>query len=210
LNQWRYNEAFAIASDPRASAAKLHDVHERWIPMYRRIILKQLAKNPATPTVLLEEILDESERLGRDDEVNQVGAHPNATQAMLERITSGPRGHKYSRVGGVAKNRNITPAIAARLAAVRRADFDNELEYSLYQSEVLGNLVNNPATPEAVFNQIAATDSPDYFLVVAVIGAERASCAQIRYLLEHFGTHGLRVHQQNHDILRDMARRRGC
>ena len=70
---------------------------------------------------------------------------------------------------------------------------------------VLAALARNPATPEPVFERLAAWDKPEYFLAVAVIYAERATCAQITRAGETGGENA---------VLRSTAqsqlRRRGC
>lgn len=182
-NQWRYQQALAIASNPQALPEELIEVSQRWNPLGHEEMRVNLAKNPATPPELLAKIFKE----GKTQKVAfLVGIHPKAPTSLLNEITSGPRGRDYARVYGVARNPNITPTIAARLAAVDRKDFKNDLEYKLYQSSVLGSLAENPATPQAVFNQIAAIEHPDYHLAMAVIQSERATCSQI----EHAGRGG--------------------
>lgn len=107
-------------------------------------------------------------------------------------------------MAGVAENQKITQGIAERLANVAPKDFRDDLEYKLYQTFVLAALARNPATPQAVFDQLAARDMPEYFLAVAIIYAERATCTQIA----RAGETGA-----ENEVLRSTAqltRRRGC
>jgi len=132
-----------------------------------------------------------------------IGANPGTPLATLEKIAAGSR--NYERVAGVAENPQITPAIAERLANVVQKDFRDELEYKLYQTFVLAALARNPATPQAVFDRLAARDQPEYFLAVAIIYAERSTCAQIA----RAGETG-----RENEVLRSTAqsqlKRRGC
>lgn len=170
-----YRLALAVAADTKAGDAQLQAVSERWVPLWRHEIDKALLKNPALSSVLIE-------RLMARDAGNAVtalaGAHPNAGAALLEQIAAGPR--EYDRVWGVAANPRITPAIALRLTDVSARDFPGDLEYRLYQSQVLSRLAGNPATPQAVFDRLAAWPSPAYHFAVAVIYSPRANCDQIR------------------------------
>lgn len=170
-----YRIALAVATDTAASDAQLQAVIERQVPLWRHEIDKALLKNPALSSVLIE-------RLMARDAGNAVtalaGAHPNAGVDLLGRIVAGAR--EYDRVWGVAANPRITPEFAAHLADVSVRDFPGDLEYKLYQSHVLSRLASNPATPQAVFDRLAAWPSPAYHFAVAVIYAPRASCDQIR------------------------------
>ena len=84
-------------------------------------------------------------------------------------------------------------------------DFRDDLEYRLYQTFVLAALARNPATPQPVFDQLASRYNPEYFLAVAIIYSDRASCAQIARAGEAGG---------DNEVLRTTAqsqlRRRGC
>lgn len=171
---WIYRDALATAADPASSAAALAAVHGRWLPMGRDEVEAALAQNPSAPPALLDAFAGGE----RHYLVSLAGANPGTPLATLEKIAAGLRG--YERVAGLAGNPRITPAIAERLAAVTRADFRSDVEYKLYQTFVLAALVRNPATPQPLFDRLAARDKPEYFLAVAVIYAERASCAQIR------------------------------
>lgn len=197
---WQYRDAHAIASNPRSSPEALIAVSQRWIPLWSEDVVTALAKNPSTPPKLLEAIV----RAGAGHQlVSLVGANPNTPLELLESIASGPPA--YERLAGLAENPKITPAIAARLAGVQRKDLRDDLDHRLYQTFVLAALARNPATPQAVFDRLAAQDKPEYFLAVAVIYAERASCAQIRRAGETGG---------DNQVLRNTAagqlKRRGC
>lgn len=197
---WLYRDAHAIASNPKSSPEALIAVSQRWIPLWSEDVVTALAKNPSTPPKLLEAIV----RAGAGHHlVSLVGANPNTPLALLEQIASGPPA--YERLAGLAENPKITPAIAERLAAVQRKDLRDDLDHRLYQTFVLAALARNPATPQAVFDRLAAQDKPEYFLAVAVIYAERASCAQIRRAGESGG---------ENQVLRSTAdsqlKRRGC
>lgn len=195
---WQYRDAHAIASNPRSSPEALVAVSQRWIPLWSEDVVTALAKNPSTPPKLLEAIV----RAGAGHQlVSLVGANPNTPLELLESIAAGPPA--YERLAGLAENPKITPAIAARLAGVQRKDLRDDLDHRLYQTFVLAALARNPATPQAVFDQLAAKDKPEYFLAVAVIYADRASCAQIR-----------RAGETGSEVLRNTAagqlKRRGC
>lgn len=195
-----YRDALAIASNPQSPPDELMAVSQRWLPLWRVDVFIALAKNPATPGVLLAAMAEQKESPAL---VSLVGANPGTPVATLEKITAGSR--SYELVAGVAENPQITPAIAERLANVAEKDFRNALEYRLYQTFVLAALARNPATPQAVFDRLAARDKPEYFLAVAIIYADRASCAQIARAGETSG---------GNEVLRNTAqsrlKRRGC
>jgi|LNFM01.1.fsa_nt_gb hypothetical protein len=172
---WMYRDAMRIASDSSATPQALIEVSKRRVPLWSEDVVKALAKNPATPPNLLIAIV----RAGAGHYlVSLVGANPNAPLPLLEEIAGGPLG--YERVAGLAGNPRITPAIAERLGSVKPADFRSDIEYKLYQTFVLAALVNNPATPQPLFDRLAAWEQPEHFLAVAVIYAGRSTCAQIR------------------------------
>ena len=66
-------------------------------------------------------------------------------------------------------------------------------------------LVKNPATPQDIFDRLALREKPEYFLAVAIIYADRASCAQIARAGETGG---------DNQVLRNTAqsqlKKRGC
>lgn len=195
-----YRDALAIAENPQSPPDELMAVSQRWIPLWQLEVLLALAKNPATPGVLLTAMAEQKETPAL---VSMIGANPGTPVATLEKIAAGPR--SYERVAGVAENPQITLAIAERLANVASKDFRDELEYKLYQTFVLAALARNPSTPQPVFERLAGWDKPEYFLAVAVIYAERASCAQIARAGETGGENA---------VLRNTAqsqlKRRGC
>jgi hypothetical protein len=195
-----YRDALAVASDPQSPPDELMAVSERWIPLWRLEVFLALAKNPATPGVLLTAMSEQRESPAL---VSMIGANPGTPVATLEKIAAGPR--SYERVAGVAENPQITPAIAERLANVTQKDFRDDLEFKLYQTFVLAALARNPATPQPVFDRLAAREKPEYFLAVAIIYSERATCAQIARAGESGG---------KNEVLRNTAqsqlRRRGC
>jgi hypothetical protein len=195
---WTYRDALRIASDPAASPQALIEVSKRRVPLWSEEVVDALAKNPATPPNLLTAIVEAG---AGHYLVSLVGANPNAPVVLLERIAAGPLG--YERVAGLAGNPRITPAIAERLGGVKRADFRSEIEFRLYQTFVLAELVRNPSIPQALFDRLAAWEQPEHFLAVAVIYAERSSCAQIR-----------RAAQGGSEVLNNTAqsqlRQRGC
>lgn len=193
-----YRNALAVASDPQSQPDALMAVSQRWIPLRRENVIVELAKNPATPGKLLTAIAE----AGQNSQlVSLVGANPGTPLPTLEMIAAGPR--NYERVAGLAENRRITPAIVERLANVARSDFRDDVDYRLYQTFVLAELARNPATPQPVFDRLAARDRPEYFLAVAVIYADRATCAQI-----------VRVAEKGGEVLRNTAQsqlqKRGC
>ncbi len=195
-----YRDALAVASDPQSPPDELMAVSQCWIPLWRMEVFLALAKNPATPGVLLTAMSDQKESPAL---VSMIGANPGTPVATLEKIAAGPR--SYERVAGVAENPQITPAIAERLANVGRMDFRDDLEFKLYQTFVLAALARNAATPQPVFDRLAAFEKPEYFLAVAIIYAERATCAQITRAGETGGENA---------VLRNTAqsqlKRRGC
>jgi len=166
--------ALAVASNPRATPEMLAEISASWIPLWRRNIDIALMKNPATPAALLTAVVED----GRDGYlVSLAGAHPDTPLPVLEKIAAGPLG--YERMGGLATHPRITPAMVERLANVSRGDFQYDVEYKLYQTYVLAELLRNPATPQAVFDRIAARESPEYFLAHAVLRSPRATCKQV-------------------------------
>lgn len=195
-----YRDALAIAENPQSPPDELMAVSQRWIPLWQLEVFLALAKNPATPGSLLTAMAEQKESPAL---VSMIGANPGTPVATLEKIAAGSR--NYERVAGIAENPQITPAIAERLANVASKDFRDELEYKLYQTFVLAALARNPATPQAVFDRLAAFEKPEYFLAVAVIYAERANCAQIMRAGESGGENA---------VLRSTAqsqlKRRGC
>lgn len=195
-----YRDALAVASNPQSPPDELMAVSQRWLPLWRVDVFVALAKNPATPGVLLAAMAEQKESHAL---VSLVGANPGTPVATLEKIAAGSR--SYERVAGVAENPQLTPAIAERLANVAQKDFRDDLEYRLYQTFVLAALARNPATPQPVFDRLAARDKPEYFLAVAIIYADRATCTQIARAGETGG---------ENEVLRATAqsqmRRRGC
>ena len=169
-----HRTALAVAENPQSSPDELMAVSQRWVPLWGEEVFVALAKNPATPAALLTAMADQKESHGL---VSLVGANPGTPVPVLEKIAAGPR--HYERVAGLAENLKITSAIAERLANVGPKDFRDDLEYKLYQTFVLAALARNTSTQQPVFDQLAARDKPEYFLAVAVIYAERASCDQI-------------------------------
>lgn len=169
-----YRDALSVASDPQSPPAELMAVSQRWLPLWREEIFVALAKNPATPAPLLTAMADQTESRAL---VSLIGANPGTPLPVMEKIAAGRR--SYERDAGLAENPRITPAIAERLADVTQKDFRDDLEYKLYQTFVLAALARNPATPQPVFDRLAAREKPEYFLAVAIIYADRASCAQI-------------------------------
>jgi hypothetical protein len=195
-----YRDALAVASNPDSSPDQLMADSQRWIPQWRVEVFVALAQNPSSPGVLLAAMAEQRESHAL---VSLVGANPGTPVATLEKIVAGSR--SYERVAGVAENSQITPAIAERLANVMPKDFRDDLEYRLYQTFVLAALARNPATPQPVFDQLASRYNPEYFLAVAIIYSDRASCAQIARAGEAGG---------DNEVLRTTAqsqlRRRGC
>jgi hypothetical protein len=166
--------ALAVASDPRATPEMLAEISGSWIPLWRRNVDIALMKNPATPAALLASVVAD----GRDGYlVSLAGAHPNTPLPALEQIAAGPLG--YERMAGLASHPRITPAMVERLANADRGDFRSEVEYKLYQTYVLAALLRNPATPQAVFDRLAAREAPEYFLALAVVRSPRADCSQV-------------------------------
>lgn len=193
-----FRNALAVAGDPRATPEMLMEISQSWLPLGRRDVDEALLKNPATPAAVLTAVVD----AGRDNYlVSLAGAHPNTPLAALEKIAAGPL--TYARVAGLAGNAHLPPALAQRLADVSRDNFSGDIEYKLYQSIVLAALARNPATPQEVFDRLAAHGKPEYFLSAAIVYSTRASCAQIA-----------RVAQSDNEVLRNTAqsqlKERGC
>ncbi|MBX3651829.1 MAG: hypothetical protein KF771_10710 [Burkholderiales bacterium] len=190
--------ALAVALDPRAPPEMLEEISRSWIPLGRRNVDIALMKNPATPAALLTAVVED----GRDGYlVSLAGAHVNTPLPVLEKIAAGPIG--YERMGGLATHPRLTPAMAERLANVGPGDFGSGVEYKLYQTYVLAALVRNPATPQAVFDRLAAREAPEYFLALAVLRSPRASCRQ----LAQTGSTGGEV---LHSTAMSELKRRGC
>lgn len=193
-----FRNALAVASDPQATPEMLMEISQSWLPLGRRDVDEALLKNPATPAAVLTAVVD----AGHDHYlVSLAGAHPNTPLASLEKIAAGPL--IYDRVAGLAGNVHLTPAMAQRLANVSRGNFPGDVEYKLYQSIVLAALARNPATPQDVFDRLAAREALEYFLAVAIVSAKRASCAQIA-----------RVAKSDNEVLSNTAqlelKNRGC
>lgn len=193
-----FRNALAVARDAQATPEMLMEINEAWLPLGRHDVNVALLKNPATPAAVLTAVVD----AGRDHYlVSLAGAHFNTPLASLEKIATGPLA--YDRVAGLAGNVHLTPAMAQRLANVSRGNFPGEVEYKLYQSIVLAALARNPATPQDVFDQLAAREAPEYFLSLAIAYSKRATCAQVA-----------RVAQSDNEVLRNTAqsqlRQRGC
>lgn len=193
-----FRNALAVANDPQATPEMLLEISRAWLPLGRGDVNEALLKNPATPAAVLTAVVD----AGHDNYlVSLAGAHANTPMAALEKIAAGPLTH--DRVAGLAGNVHLTPAMAQRLANVNRGNFPGDVEYKLYQSIVLAALARNPATPQDVFDRLAARGKPEYFLAVAIVYSKRASCAQIA-----------RVAQSDNDVLRNTAqsqmKERGC
>jgi hypothetical protein len=169
-----YRDALSVASDPQSPPDELMAVSQRWLPLWREEVFVALAKNPATPAPLLTAMAEQNESRAL---VSLIGANPGTPLPVLEKIAAGRR--SYERDAGLAENPKITPAIVERLANVAERDFRDALDYRLYQTFVLAALARNPATPQTVFDRLATREKPEYFLAVAIIYAERASCAQI-------------------------------
>jgi hypothetical protein len=166
--------ALSVASDPRATPEMLAEISQSWIPLGRRNVDIALMKNPATPAALLTAVVED----GRDGYMlSLAGAHVNTPLPVLEKIAAGLLG--YERMGGLATHPRITPAMVERLASAGRNDFPSDVEYKLYQTYVLAALVRNPATPQALFDRIAAQEAPEYFLALAVLRSPRANCGQV-------------------------------
>ena len=195
-----HRTALAVAENPQSSPDELMAVSQRWVPLWGEEVIVALAKNPATPAALLTAMADQKDSHGL---VSLVGANPGTPVAVLEKIAAGPR--HYERVAGLAENLKITPAIAERLANVGSRDFRDDLEYKLYQTFVLAALARNPSTPQPVFDQLAVRDKLEYFLAVAIIYSDRASCTQIARAA---GTGGENAVLQS--TAQSQLKRRGC
>lgn len=193
-----YRNTLAVARDPQATPEMLLEISQSWLPLGRSDVDVALLKNPAAPAALLAAVVDDG---SHNHLVSMAGAHRNTPMATLEKIAAGPL--TYDRVTGLAGNPRLTPAMAQRLSNVNRGMFPGDVEYKLYQTMVLSALVRNTATPQDIFDRLAAMPAPEYFLSVAVIYAERSSCAQIA-----------RVAQADNETLRRTAegqlRKRGC
>lgn len=189
--------ALAVAGNPQATPEMLQEISAAWIPLGRRDVDIALAKNPATPAALLAALAGS----GDGHLTALAGAHANMPLPVLQKIAAGP--YDYQQMSGLAKNPRITRAMAERLAAAGRGDFPGDVEYRLYQTYVLGSLAGNPATPQDVFDRIAAREAPEYFLAVAIIHADRSTCAQIA----RAGSAGSEV---LHSTAQSQLRKRGC
>ncbi|QOJ19639.1 MAG: hypothetical protein HRU77_02340 [Gammaproteobacteria bacterium] len=120
---------------------------------------------------------------GDDAIVQQVGANASTPLAILEKIAAGPL--IYERVAGLAGNRNISRTIMEKLIAATMSDANvaDPVRHGLYKTYVLAALAANSALPQDLFDRLAAIDSPTHFLVLALINAPNANCAQMMHLL---------------------------
>lgn len=186
------------AADPQTDAETLAGIPGRWLPFWRDEVLQALARNPSTPPSLLESL---ARGPGGESLLQTIGAHPSVPASVIAGIATQAR--SYARDAGLAGNPRIPPEIADKFERVSRADFRDDLEYKLYQTFVLGALAQNPSTPKAVFERIAARENPEYFLAIGIIRSPHASCAQIA-----------RAGEGGSDVLRATAQgelgRRGC
>lgn len=189
--------ALAVAGNPQATPEMLQEISAAWIPLWRHDVDSALARNPATPAALLAALAGSAD----GHLVALAGAHPGTPLPVLESIAAGT--YDYERMSGLAKNPRITRPMAERLAAAVRGDFPGDVEYRLYQTYVLASLAGNPATPQDVFDRIAAREAPEYFLAVAIIYAKRSTCAQIA----RAGSTGSEV---LHNTAQSQLRQRGC
>lgn len=173
------HSALSIAKNPAATPQALEEISQRWIPWGRREIEIALAQHPSTPSAILEALVES----GDDAMVQQVGANASTPLAILERIAAGPL--TYERVAGLAGNRNISRAIMEKLIAAMASDTNvaDPVRQGLYKTYVLAALTANAALPQDLFDRLAAIDSPTHFLVLALINAPNANCAQMTRLL---------------------------
>jgi hypothetical protein len=138
-----------------------------------------LAQHHSAPQTILEALVES----GDDAIVQQVGANTSTSPAVLEKIAAGPL--TYERVAGLAGNRNISPTIMEKLIAATMGDANvaDPVRHGLYKTYVLTALAANAALPQDLFDRLADIDSPTHFLVLALINAPNASCAQMTRLL---------------------------
>ncbi|MDE2388360.1 MAG: hypothetical protein KGN35_04655 [Betaproteobacteria bacterium] len=173
------HSALSVAKNPAATPQELEEISQRWIPWGRREVDIALAQHPSTPSAILEALMES----GDTAIVQQVGANASTPLAILERIAAGPL--TYERVAGLAGNRYISRVIMEKLiaATASSANVADPVRHGLYKTYVLAALAANAALPQDLFDRLAAIDSPTHFLVLALINAPNASCAQMARLL---------------------------
>ena len=173
------HSALSVAKNLVATPQELEEISQRWIPLGRREIDIALAQHPSTPSAILEALMES----GDNAIVQQVGANASTPTAMLERIAAGSL--TYERVAGLAGNRNISRTIMEKLIAATTSDANvaDPVRHGLYKTYVLAALAANTALPQDLFDRLAAIDLPTHFLVLALINAPNASCAQMMHLL---------------------------
>jgi hypothetical protein len=173
------HSALLVAKNPAATPQALEEISQRWIPWGRREVDIALAQHPSTPSAILEALMES----GGNAIVQQVGANASTSPVILERIVVGPL--TYERVAGLAGNRHISRTIMEKLIAATASDANvtDPVRHGLYKTYVLAALAANAALPQDLFDRLAAIDSPTHFLVLALINAPNASCAQMMRLL---------------------------
>lgn len=171
--------ALSVAQDSTSTPQALEEISQRWIPWGRRYVDIALAQHPLTPVAILETLAES----GDDAVAQQVGANPSAPLATLARIAAGPL--TYERVAGLARNHNISRVIMEKLivATMSETNVTDSVRHGLYKTYVLSALAANASLPQDLFDRLATTDSPTHFLVLAIINAPNANCAQIARLL---------------------------
>lgn len=171
--------ALSVAKNPAAMPQELEEISQRWIPWGRREVDIALAQHPSTPSAILEALVES----GDNAIVQQVGANASTPPAVLEKIAAGPL--TYERVAGLAGNRNISRAIMEKLIAATTSDANvaDPVRHGLYKTYALAVLAANAVLPQDLFDRLAAIDSPTHFLVLALINAPNANCAQMMRLL---------------------------
>ncbi len=173
------HSALSVAKNPATTPQALEEISQRWIPWGRREVDIALAHHPSTPLAILDALMES----GDNAIVQLVGANASTPTAILERIAAGPL--TYERVSGLAGNQNISRAIMEKLIVATTSDANvaDPVRHGLYKTYVLAALAANSALPQDLFDRLAAIDSPTHFLVLALINAPNASCAQMTRLL---------------------------
>lgn len=160
-----------------ASAGEVREIYHGTYLLRRSGILEGIAMNPNTPPELLEELADGPNGVAL---LNVIGSNAAAPPALVEKILSGEK--SYTRVAGIALHPKLSAEQMARLVRVKREDFPGEVEFNLYQTYVIADLVRREDFPEALFREAAAIEAPAFFLANALLNSPFADCALVKRL----------------------------
>lgn len=179
---WRWrteSEWLAVAESAASSKKALFEVCSRKAWLKEHKITEALAKNKNSPTEVLEDLARKEDPML----LWLVGENPATPSSLVDEIASGPV--HYSSMGGVAKNPLLKREAMERFVKIGRGDFASDVEYRLWQTFVLANLVRRPDLPKELYNAIASSRDPEYFLIHALIQSPHAGCELLRKFTGH-------------------------